>query len=335
LNCPISSLKKCFLWPLLACCSLLPALATAQTDEFNFVVAGAPLNPAAGESSLRDVIAGANQGHPAFIVVNGIKAAAETCSDKLYARRKSLLNDADSALIVSLTAADWSDCKNARGKSAALERLERLRELLFASAGSFGAQKIPLVRQSFSAKFRSYAENAHWKVGKILFATIHLPANNNRYLSAAGLDSEFQDRLIANRDWLQRIFILSKRHKLDGIVLFCDGDPLAVPSRAELGSRRDGFAEARRQIISLAGKFRGKVLLISGHAPAGKAAGDTIRWQGNLGSLHIGPGWAEVTVAPSSPLLFAVSDDASGMKTPQQSPPEAHPGRVREINRPL
>lgn len=311
------SLKSRFLWTLLACCNLQPSLAAAQTDEYSFIVAGAPVNPAGGESPLRDAIASVNEGHSAFLVINGIKSGTEPCSDKLYARRKNMFNGADSALIVSLTAGDWSECKNAKGKSAALERLDRLRDMLFANDASFGAKKIPLVRQSSSAKFRSYVENARWEVGKVLFATINLPANNNRYLSAAGLDSEFEDRLIANRDWLQRIFILASRRKFDGIVLFSDGDPITPPSRAELGSRRDGFAEARRQIVSLTGKFGRKVLVISTQTAAGKTADDAIRWQGNLGSLRIGPGWAEVTVAPSNPQLFAVTSDSSGLKVSQ------------------
>jgi hypothetical protein len=311
------SLKSQLLWQLLLCGSLLPALAIAQDDEFSFIVAGAPATPAADELPLRDAIATANEGHPAFVVINGIKSGTEACSDKLYARRKNMLNDADSALIISLTAGDWSECKNTKGKSAALERLDRLREMLFATDTSFGAKKLPLVRQSSSAKFRSYVENTRWEVGTVLFATVHLPANNNRYLSAAGLDSEFEDRLVANRDWLQRIFILAKRRKLDGIVLFSDGDPLALPNRAELGGKRDGFSEARRQIISLAGKFGGKVLLISAQPPGvGKAADDAIRWQGNIGTLHLGPGWAEIKVSSSSPPVFAVSSDANGAKTP-------------------
>jgi hypothetical protein len=315
---PAQSLRWRLLWQLLLCCSLLPALTLAQDDEFNFFVAGAPtMIPEADESPLRDAIATANEAHPAFIVINGIKSGAEACSDKLYARRKNMLSGADSALFVSLTAGDWSECKTTKGKSAALERLDRLREMLFATDTSFGAKKISLMRQSSSAKFRSYVENARWEVGNILFATIHLPANNNRYLSAAGLDSEFEDRQVANRDWLQRIFIQAKRRKLDGIVLFSDGDPLALPSRADLGGKRDGFSEARRQIISMAGKFGGKVLLISAQPPrVGKAADDAIRWQGNIGTLHLGSGWAEIMVSPSSPPLFAVSSDANGTKMP-------------------
>jgi hypothetical protein len=181
-----------------------------------------------------------------------------------------------------------------------------LRELFFADEFSIGASRIPLVRQSATAKFRSYGENARWEFGDIMFATINLPNNNNHYRSEAGRNSEFEDRLIANRDWLHRVFIYAKGKKMDGIVLFCDGDPIAKPNRA--GLKRDGFAETRQQITALASRFPGKVLIVHGRAEPD--ASKAIAWQGNLGVLEAGAPWIKLNVTPSRPSLFAIADDA-------------------------
>jgi len=132
----------------------------------------------------------------------------------LYSDRKTLLDEAKNGLIVSLTASDWTECKNAHGRSAAAERLNRLRDLFFVDEFSLGASKIPLVRQSTMPKFRSYVENARWEVDNVLFATINLPAANNHYRTDAGRNSEFEDRLIANRDWLHRIFMFAAHRKI-------------------------------------------------------------------------------------------------------------------------
>ena len=110
-----------------------------------------------------------------------------------------------------------------------------------------------MVRQSANPKFRTYVENARWEIGDILFATIDLPANNNHYLLEAGRNSEFEDRLVANRNWLHQIFTYAKYKKLQGVVLFSDGDPISPPNHAR--SKRDGFAETRHQIVGSAAGF--------------------------------------------------------------------------------
>ena len=191
----------------------------------------------------------------------------------------------------------------------ALERLARLRELFFSDDFSQGGSRIPLIRQSTTPKFRSYVENARWEFDDILFATINLPANNNHYLSAAGRNSEFEDRQVANRHWLQRLFVHATNKKLRGIVLFCDGDPLAPPRASELRGRYDGFADMRQRIDALARKFPGKVLVV--HGPAGNqpAAPARIAWRGNLGSVAVNPGWLKISARAADPMLFAVAGE--------------------------
>jgi hypothetical protein len=285
----------------------------AQPNEFSFGVIAHPFKASSDESILRDAISKTDADNLAFVVASGMKSATEPCTDALYKRRKDILNSAKNGLIVSLAGNDWSDCKNTHGKSSAMERLNRLRDLFFVDEFSSGSSRIPVVRQSSTAKFRSYSENARWEVGNVMFATINLPANNNHYRPEAGRNSEFEDRLIANRDWLQRIFTFAARKKRAAIVLFCDGNPLAKPTSSQFfdfGTKRDGFAETRRHINALAAKFPGRVLIIHGQAADKPSAPDSINWRDNLGELDVGSEWIKLTVNPATPTLFSLGNEA-------------------------
>jgi len=284
--------------------------AAAQAGPFNFGVIAPPAM--ANESDLRANLLATDNDDLAFVVVHGVKSTTEPCTDALYERRKNILGHAKHGLIVSPTGSDWSTCKNAQGKSIALDRLNHLRDLFYGDEFSDGANKIPLARQSTMRKFHSYAENARWEFGNIMFTTINLPANNNHYRPEAGRNSEFEDRLVANRDWLRRIFTLAIRQKRDGIVLFCDGNPWTKPDEAQLsewGIKRDGFAETRQHLKTLAAKFPGKILIVHGQTPKPPTATGTIQWDGNVGVASIGSGWVKINVR-FNPMRFNLATES-------------------------
>lgn len=314
--------RRCLPWLLAGAAGACAGNVMAQPSQFNFAVIAHAAN-GADDTALRAAIAETDADNLAFVVANGIKSNSEPCSDSLYTSRKELLNEAKNGLIVSLTASDWSECRNLKNRSAAVERLNRLRELFFTDEFSFGASKIPVIRQSGTSKFRNYAENTRWEIGTVMFATINLPANNNHYRTEAGRNSEFEDRLIANRDWLQRIFAFAARKKMAGIVLFCDGDPLAKPGLLQLfdlNRKRDGFAEVRGQINALAAKFSIKVLVIHGQEETKPATPSSIIWRDNVGDLALGGGWSKISVNSSAPALFAISAPLTELKTSRNEP---------------
>ncbi|WP_317204385.1 hypothetical protein [Janthinobacterium sp.] len=296
---------------LLAAALAAPACAARAPGAFQFGVIGHAFQSGPDEAQLRAALRASDAAAPVFVVATGIKAAGESCGDKLYERRKELLDDSARPLIVSLAASDWSECRNSAGRSNAIERLNRLRELFFADDNSLGARKLTLSRLSSSAKFRSYAENAHWESGRVLFATVNLPANNNHYRAEAGRNSEFEDRLVANRAWLQRLFAMAQRKKLDGIVLFSDGDVGVQAEENGSPTKQDGFAAARRQIKLLAKKFTGKVLLVDtqGAKDAQRnTATPEIAWRDNLGHLGVTAKWVKIRVNPGRTPLFEIAD---------------------------
>jgi hypothetical protein len=264
-----------------------------------------------GEPGLELALSDTSGKDLSFVVVNGIKGKTETCSDTLYVARRELLAQASGALVAVPAAADWSECRNSAGRPAAIERLTRLRELFYTSPMALGTRKLALVRQSGSGKFRSYAENAHWSVGGVLYAAVNLPANNNNYRAEAGRNSEYEDRLVANRFWLKRLFAHAARSNAHGVVLFSEGDIKAQTYETGLralltrSNPQDGFAEVRKQVATLAGKYEGKVLLVDAGMPA-KGAEPAITWRGNLGHLGVGANTVEVKVLPGAENMFSL-----------------------------
>ena len=294
-----------------ACAGALAA-APKRAAGHQFAVVGHSFANGGGERRLKQALADSAEQEQDFVVVTGIKNAKEPCSDELYLERRDLLEQADRPLIAVPAASDWTGCRNSSGRPAAIERLARLRELLFAEPASLGAHKLPLVRLSASAQFRSYAENAQWVVGKVLYATINLPAENNHYLAEAGRNSEFEDRLVANRFWLNRVFAQAKRRKLEAIVLFMEGDIKALSQASGLrallsrgDASQDGYAAPRKQLTALAAKYAGKVLLVD-TAPLPKGMEPAIEWRENLGHVSIGSNALEVRVTPGAPELFTL-----------------------------
>lgn len=310
---------------------LASALAAgASQPGFEFAVLGHSFKAGTDDAPLKKAIAEVSAFNASFVVATGIKATGESCTDKLYSQRKDLLDASTPPLIVSLSASDWAGCRNSRGRGNAIERLNRLRDVYFADNQSLGQRKLNLSRLSSTAKFRSYAENAHWEVGGVLFATVNLPANNNHFLPEAGRNSEFEDRLVANRAWLQRLFAMAQGKKLDGIVLFSDGDVGVLDEEESsllpsFSSKQDGFAGPRKQIRLLAKKFGGKVLLVdtqgekAGRNKTAAIHGETpaIHWKANLGHVSITHDWAAIAVRTGKTPLFEVRERASRPSLPK------------------
>jgi hypothetical protein len=288
--------------------------ARNDSDDHRFGVIGHSF-ASPGDERFRKALAETADKSIAFVVVTGIKASSEPCGDKLYQERRDLVDKVRRPVIVLPAGSDWTECRNSAGRTNAVERLNRMRELFHGEPRSLGVKQLPLTRLSMSPRFRSYAENAHWSMDKVLYATVNMPANNNHYLAAAGRNSEYEDRLVANRFWLNRLFTLARRDKLDAIVLFSEGDlkPLLAEPTGLRGLLRrapatyDGFASMRKQVQALAQRFHGKVLLVDSAALPTKGE-PAIEWRGNIGHVSVGGEAVEVKVTPGAKTLFTLKD---------------------------
>lgn len=297
-------------WPQLAL-ALLPCLLAGyllpqavQAAPRKHTATGAQASPApllrfgvlSHETNLPEELERRASENVAFILVNGLKNESETCTETLYQQRRDWFDASEHSVIVSLAASDWLTCGNTNP-------LHELRVRLFDGDFSLGASKLPVTRLAVNRKFRRYVENARWELNDILFATINLPADNNHYRPDAGRNGEFEDRQVANRIWLERLFVLAQQKNMRALVLFSDGNLWQPRSKI----RRDGFLEVRNQIILLGSKMRGKVLLVD-HQPEQAVRG--ITWRGNIGHISLGTGWHEFQLHASQAQPFALSETA-------------------------
>jgi len=291
---------------LLLCLLALASLpTTAKGEAFSFAVLANAFRYESDERILKQALTATSADTLSFIVANGVKAREEPCSDEIYVQRKRLYDKASHRVLLTLAANDWAECQRSNGESAAVERLQRVRDIFFTEPRAHHNKSFTILQQSKTEKFRSYSENLRWQVGQVWFATLNLPANNNHYLTAAGRNNEFEDRLVANQDWLQRLFVLAKANKARAIVVFSEANPLARPSAGSgTEGQRDGYLEIRRQLLKLSSGFKGKVLIIHNGKPSRGARLHKLSWRGNLGEMGMLTGWSKITVNPAYPTLF-------------------------------
>lgn len=289
---------------LVAWATLMTPTATGEPIRFS-VLMHLPSTGADSESTLRAGLESAQVRAPAFVVVNGLKNAKEACSDRLFRRRMSVVGVADTPVFLSMAGSDWIGCRDRRGRLAETVWLGLLREQLYGDIRWNGSKQLRLRRQSALPAFRSYAENTRWNIGQVMFATLHLPAPNNHYLIAAGRNSEFEDRLIANRDWLKRLARHAALERIKAIIVFCDGQ-VWESTRAPAGAR-DGFREIRAALRAFADKVAIPVLLVQG--PGQIEANDIapIEWQRNLARTSLRAGVTHLGVDIESETPFSVA----------------------------
>ena len=276
-----------------------------------------------GEKRLKEALERTSDASYDFVVATGVKGEREPCQDALYTRRRDLYDGARRPLIVVPAASDWTGCEDGAGTLVAVQRMSRIRELFYGEQLSLGRRQIELARLSATARYRRFAENAYWETGNVLYATINLPSNNNNYIADAGRNNEFEDRWVANRFWLKRVFTHAQRSRADAIVLFSEGSiGMLAPKRgllARLGRQptlaQDGMLQTRRLLTTLVQKYPGKVLLVDASAPPAGSK-PAIAWRDRIGQLSVGSEVVAVEVAPGTKKLFTLAPAKAPAKAP-------------------
>ena len=246
----------------------------AEAGRFTFAVFGSATTD--GDRETPKLLRAIDDGPARFVVHFDLsEPSPASCADAAGDRRRRLLDASAKPVVPVAGAAQWADCGNQR--SDPLERLESLGETLFASDESLGRTRLPWLRQSALARFHRYRENVRWQVGRVLFVTINLPNNNNNFRVAAGRNSEFEERVGANRAWLERAFRIAAERHLAGVVIFVDAapgfrKPMPLP---DLQLRdRDGYYEWKLALREFVPSFKGQVLLVQARYAATVARPD-------------------------------------------------------------
>ena len=313
--------------------------AAGAPPRFSFaIVATATDREARTTASLLRAV---NAGTSSFVVhFERAAASPAACGDAALERRRALFAPSAKPIVPIVAASQWAAC--GRDTSDSLERLDRIGDLFYGSDQSFGDPPLAWSRQSGVPRFRRYRENLRWQVGRVLFAAINLPDNNNNYRIGAGRNGEFEERSIANRAWLERTFRMATERRALGLVLFVDASPhFATPLRApDSRSRdRDGYYEWKLALRDAMATFGGRVLLVQGRRvtatpprsegptttpeapdhPLRDAAGRPIDRFDRIGAIEAAGDlrWLRIDVDPADPALFRpvveqAFDDPSG-----------------------
>lgn len=302
----------------------------AEDDRFAFAVVATATN--VGDRATTMLLKAVGDANAAFVVHYERSApSAASCTDAAIDRRRELLDAATRPVVPVVAAGEWADCGGAGAD--ALERLDRVGDAFFAGDASLGRAPMPWLRQSALPRYRRYRENVRWQVGRVLFATLNVPDNNNDYRPGAGRNGEFDERTAANRAWLERTFRVAGERRLAGIVLFVEAAPrFDVPLRAPdtRVRERDGFYELKLALRERVAAFGGQVLLVQSHRgpratgplvdrPLRDGGGRPLERFARTASPAEADGlrWLRVTVDPTHPRLFdatveRVFDDPSG-----------------------
>jgi len=309
---------------------------------FSFGVIGNTFAGDEGVAEAERLLAGVGQSGVRFIIdVGAFKSAEERCSDQLFGERIALLNASTVPLVAVAANNEWTGCDSQReGGFDPYERLEALREQAFSTPQSLGVDSIPLARQSALRQFRSFSENTRWQCDRVLFAALDVPSPNNDYRLGAGRNGEFEDRVIANREWLERAFRFASAQRLVAIAIAIEADPefkrpLKPPDHRL--PRRDGFYELKMTLREACAKFHGQVLLLHGASASGflidqplvEPNGKVVKNFTRIATFAapLDGRWLEFRVDPRTPRVFSVQprkvDDTVGWSQTAASPRRA------------
>ncbi|OQW40668.1 MAG: hypothetical protein A4S08_12990 [Proteobacteria bacterium SG_bin4] len=211
---------------------------------------------------------------PVLIHLGDFKRGRLSCSDELlqdHYRQIAFLNPHKTVYTPGDN--DWTDCDRftLSTRYDELERLGFLRQLFFHRDQWQLTKHIPgLVRQN------GFVENARWRIGPVMFATLHIPGTNNgrkeilrSNLEEALNEADFRDQ--SNKQWLSLLF--AEAQFAQAVVIAFQADifdfdhdrPLCTPdNRTEC----DGYRMLRDEIKHYAAQFMKPVLVVHGDTPA-------------------------------------------------------------------
>jgi hypothetical protein len=246
---------------LLALAALAAATPLPAAETFAFAALGCmpyARHPGAAASFAR-VIAEINRHRPAFTVHLGDTIGSdEQATDAVLRQRYEDFNTFATALIYTPGDNEWTDTHQPKsGGYSPLERLAAIRTLYFPTERSLGRQPLPLITQRRDPAHAKFVENARWRHGGVVFATVHVVGSqNNHQPNVPGAMEEWRERSAANVAWVRATFADARATAAPGVVLFFQANPL-VSERA-----RPGFVPFLQAVGEEARAFAKPVLLV-------------------------------------------------------------------------
>jgi hypothetical protein len=213
-------------------CALASCMSLPANHTYSFALIGDQQYNAAEEALFPDLLDTISNEKLAFVVHLGdFKAGSNApCTDALYALRRNEFNRSKHPFILLTGDNDWVDCRRpSNGPYQPLERLNKLREVFYATPDSLGKNKLPLQRQSdiFAADpiLSRYSENALWVHGGVVYVSLNVQGSNDNKGFDEANDREQSERTDANIAWLKHAMITAKSDDIAGLAVFIQGNP--------------------------------------------------------------------------------------------------------------
>ena len=208
---------------LLGCAGVPPG-----NGRFEIALIGDQQYNAESEAQFPPLMDDLDRSNVAFVVHVGDFKAGTTmlCDDAMFRSRKNQFDASRHPFIFTPGDNDWTDCHAPKdGGFEPEERLARLREIFYPDNQSLGQRKLTVRRQSEDPRFSKFRENARWRYGGVMFATLHIVGSNNNLGRAAEQDMEYRERSAANLAWLKETFEAAKREGSRAVAIFTQANP--------------------------------------------------------------------------------------------------------------
>lgn len=286
-------------------CTALPG--TAWCERFDFVALGdTAYNGEADDRVYATLIERINRLQPAFTIHVGDVWGGTACLEEDHRRIHGWFMRYEQPLVYTPGDNEWTDCvdpkvlqaferietgkaqpddsavmadfrrlssRAVRSGTWALQSLERIRRIHFATPDSLGQRTLPLLRQpAVSDLHRQTVENARWRQGGVVFATVHVVGSMNGLSSTdPEAATEAVRRNQANLAWIQDTFAEAKKTDAKAVVLAMHASIFdrAAPDgrfggRAVRGGRHGPYGLVALALQEGAAAFGKPVLLIHG-----------------------------------------------------------------------
>lgn len=301
----------------LFCAALLSAGLAAQADDarYDFALIGDTPYSAFDRVQLPKIIEALGKQKFAFVIHDGdFKDGSSACSDAVFADRLAIFNASAHPFIFVPGDNEWTDCHRVTaGSYDPVERLNKLREMFFASPKTLGKKHFAVDTQAnLDSAHSAYREHLRWSRGQVLFVTLNVPGSENNFGRGTQPSSEFIDRRAAVSAWLKDSFTLAKAQEKRGIVLVMQADPDFVANA--MGKASAGYRDFLNQLTEEVGNFPGRVILVHGDShnltidqPLRSRSGvvfDNFTRIETYGYPFAG--WVQVSVDETTPQLFKI-----------------------------
>jgi hypothetical protein len=229
------------------------------------------------------LIADMNGADLAFTVFDGdIKDGVSRCTDDVYPAAAAIFNQLRAPAVYVPGDNEWTDChRHINGGYNNVERLDHLRQVMFTTADSFGARRMPLTHQGPPG--RAYAENTRWTMGDAVFAGINVPGSNNNKVNSdaecsedsvrtpadcAADNAEYAARSAADIAWLREAFFDAKGSNARAVMIVMQADPGFDLPETPVNERNapgvDGYTDLLHALVDETKAFPGQVVLVHG-----------------------------------------------------------------------